>query len=262
MKQGIILVIFIFLCNTLPAQDIKRIACYHNTYDNSSGIIGITDTALYEYSWYSEAWLKFPSNGLNENSGQTMINEVAACENNSHNPSGIYVISDTSVHVYNYYSAYWYALPNTGLERTDGIVQLSDLTVRYDSIDDVVDVFVISGDHVYRYSRYLQSWSDLSNGGLNKLDQNSNPPYKMTISPNPLDKHGYLEFDLPHAGSKPVQLRLYTASGRFIQEHTIQPDKSGKGSIRLNTTKLTEGLYFYELKGSSFSHVRRFIKIE
>jgi len=261
MKQGISLVFLLFLSSILSAQDINRIACYHNTYDNSSGIIGITDTALYEYSWYSEAWLAFPSDGLNENSGHPVIHEVAACENNSHNPSGIYVVSDTSVHVYNYYAAYWYPLPNTGLERTDGIVQLSDLTVRYDSVDDAVDVFVISGGHVYRYSRYLQSWSDLSNGGLSKLNQISRPAGELSVSPNPLHNQGLLEFNVPANTSGPLKLRLYSASGRLIKEQVVHPDKSGYGSVQIETTELTEGLYFYEIKGSDFSHVRRFIRI-
>jgi hypothetical protein len=261
MKTTIPLLLFLLCKFSLPAQEIQRIAVYDNTYSTSSGILGITDTAIYEYSWYSENWLAFPSNGLARNEEAPIINEIAACNNNSHNPSGIYVISDTAVHVYNYYAAYWYPLANEGLQRVSGVVQLSDLSVRYDTEDDYVDVFVKSGNQIYRYNRYTQSWYAFPNTGLTKSEQNTISEIDIQLFPNPAKNKTTLEMKIPNSYRGDLTMHLYNRLGKHINTTTVKPDESGTLTIDLNLQDLSPGTYFYEITGEGFSHVRQFVKI-
>jgi len=261
MKTTIPLLLVLLLNLTLHAQEIQRIACYDNTYSTSSGLLGITDTAVYEYSWYAESWLAFPSNGLARNSEAPIINEITACNNNSHNPSGIYVISDTAVHVYNYYAAYWYPLGNSGLQRISGVVQISDLSVRYDTENEYVDVFVKSGDQIYRYNRYTQSWYALSNTGLTKTEMNQKSEFDMQIFPNPVKNNAKLEINFPDSERKNIEIHLYNRLGKHIHTRKISSNGGGTESIDLNLDNLSPGTYFYEITGEGFSHVRQFVKI-
>ncbi|MEA1873716.1 MAG: T9SS type A sorting domain-containing protein [Bacteroidota bacterium] len=262
MKTILPLLLFLLSNVALHAQEIHHIATYDNTYSTSSGILGITDTAIYEYSWYSENWLAFPSNGLARDEEAPIINEIAACNNNSHNPSGIYVISDTAVHVYNYYAAYWYSLENNGLQRISGIVQLSNLNVRYDTEDDYVDVFVKSGNQVYRYNRYTQSWYSLPNTGLTKAETNTQSEFEMQIFPNPVKNNAKLELNIKKNNLKDIEIHLYNRLGKHISTTTVQHNESGTLSISLNLHDLSPGIYFYEVTGEGFSHVRQFVKID
>ncbi len=106
--KNLILPLFLICIITLNAQTINKISVFDNTEYSSSGVIGITNSGVYEYSWFYDSWLSFPTEGLTITDDQPVIKEIATCNNLSHNPSGIYVISDTSVHVYNYYAEFWY----------------------------------------------------------------------------------------------------------------------------------------------------------
>jgi hypothetical protein len=261
MKTTLPLLLLLLSSLALHAQEIHRIATYDNTYSTSSGILGLTDTAVYEYSWYAETWLAFPSNGLARNEEAPIINEIAACNNNSHNPSGIYVISDTAVHVYNYYASYWYSLANDGLQRVSGIVQLSDLSVRYDTEDEYVDVFVKSGNQIYQYNRYTQSWYALPNTGITKAELKTTSEIDMQIFPNPAKNNSKLEMKIPNSYRGNLTIHLYNRLGKHINTTTVLPDGSGTITIDLNLQGLSPGTYFYEIKGDDFSHVRQFVKI-
>ncbi len=261
MKTIIPLLLLLVSNLNIYAQEIQRIAVYDNTYSTTSGIIGITDTALYEYSWYYDSWLSFPADGLSFFNGHPIITEVAVCNNNSHNPSGIHVISDTSVHVYNYYAAYWYAFPNTGLEQVDGKYDISDLSVRYVSEDDEVEVFVTSGNHVYKYNYYTQVWYQLTNNGLTEIEKSRANLAKTEAYPNPIKSDGILHIKLPKENNESIHIQVFDSAGKPVFSQNSAPSLDGIIRIELPIDKMKSGIYFYEISGKQFTHVKQFICI-
>jgi hypothetical protein len=263
MRTGLFSTIFfLFFLNTLLSQPIKKVSAYDNNYDSSSGIIGITDNGVYEYSWYYDEWLQIPNTGLCFIDGQAKIDEVSAFDNNSLNPSGIYVISDTAVFVYNYYSELWYDLKNNGLERIDGKVQLSDLSAHYVIADDDVDVYVKSGDYIYYYEWYLQQWYQLSNSGISKINQTNINKFNSSIFPNPLQLGSTICYNLPSNHNASIRIAVFSEDGKFIKEICNEIQSEGEHKFELNKTDFPSGIYYYEISGVNFSHSKKFISIE
>ncbi len=262
MKKTFTVTLGIALSILSFSQTISKISTFYNTYNDNSGIIGITDSGIYEYSWYFDEWLDFPTNGLTIVDGNAIVREVSACDNGSHNPSGIYVISDTSVHVYNYYAEFWYSLYNTGLERIDGVVQLSDLSAHYDAEYDDVDVYVKSGNHVYYYGWYTHQWYPLTNLGLTSKITETETEISISVFPNPIILGSRIEFNLPDNYKDFVKLAIFNEEGKLVKEMYFDKLCSGKHQFELNPDEFTKGIYFYELSGMNFSHVKKFIKFE
>ncbi len=259
--KNLFFAILIILSSIINAQTINKISVFDNTEYSSSGIIGITDNGIYEYSWYFDTWLSFPTAGLTYEGDDAIIKEVATCNNLSHNPSGIYVISDTSVHVYNYYTEFWYSLYNNGLERDGNTVLLSDLSVRYDIEDDDVDIYVKSGDHIYFYEWYFQQWYQLPNDGISKIESNHTDKNSIEIFPNPVALNSKITFTLPDSYNDFISIAVFSEDGKLVKEFTYNKIKGGEHTIELNTKEFTNGLYYFELKGVNFSHVKKFIKL-
>jgi hypothetical protein len=262
MKTSLLTAIGILIITLAFSQTVDKIAVIDNTYDNASGIFGMTDHSVYEYSWFYDQWMEFPTEGLNESEGSIIINEIAVCNNLSHNPSGIYVISDTSVHVYNYYSAFWYALYNNGLEREDGKVLLSDLSVRYDVEDDDLDVFVKSGEHVYYYEWYTQQWYQLPNEGITSKTTIHHEKIEMTMFPNPVSLNSTISYTLPDNYNGNIRIAIFSQDGKLVKEILQENQIGGKQTLELNVKDFSSGIYFYEISGVNFSHVKKFIKFE
>lgn len=262
MKKIFTFIIIICLSANLFSQSVKKVSAFDNTEYTSSGIIGITDNCVYEYSWYYDMWLSFPTEGLNEVEGEIKIDDLSTCNNYSHNPSGIYVISDTSVHVYNYYAEFWYALYNTGLERIDDIVQISDLSVRYDTEYEDEDVFVKSGEHIYYYEWYTQQWYPLTNDGLSTKSEIHHDPIKSSIYPNPVQLNSNIAFTLPESYNSDIDIAVFSEDGKLVKELHLDDVHGGENTIKLNAEEFKPGIYFYEIKGVNFSHVKKFIKFE
>ncbi|MBN2681257.1 MAG: hypothetical protein JXR58_02005, partial [Bacteroidales bacterium] len=162
------LLAFTFLAHS---QEVVLVAAYNNNYNGNSGIFGITNNAVYEYSWYYAAWLQLPVNGLPVVGGDVKIDLISTFDNNSLNPSGVYVFADSAVFVYNYYAELWYPLSNEGLCRVGGKAQVTSLSAHLDSESDYVYVYAVSCGSVYYYRWYYNDWLALSNDGIEtKLD--------------------------------------------------------------------------------------------
>ena len=262
MKTFTLSIIGLLIFSLSIAQSINKISTFDNNYNSNSGIIGITDSAIYEYSWYYDQWLEFPTTGLAIVDESPIINEVSAFDNNSHNPSGIYVISDTAVHVYNYYAEFWYALYNTGLERLEGVVQLSDLSAHLDLDTEDVDVFVKSGDHIYYYEWYTQQWYQLPNEGIATIGKVHSVDIEMSIFPNPVQLNSTISYNLPENYNAAVKIAIFSEDGKLVKEITENNQKGGNHEITLNVEDFASGIYFYEISGLNFSHVKKFIKFD
>lgn len=259
--QKYILILFLIVIGLVSnSQTIKRITAYDNNYDNSSGIFGITDHGVYEYSWYYEEWLQLPNNGLTFYEGQAKLDEISAFDASSINPSGVYVISDTAVFVYNYYSELWYPLYNAGLCRIEGKVQLSDLSAHYDVEDDYERIYVKSCENIYYYNWYMQNWSQLPNTGLNEKVIETTV-LDFHIFPNPVINNSSIIFTLPKEYEGNLRIAIFNEQGVFINEIINDNYTGGIYKIVPTELNLAPGIYFYEISGNNFTQAKKFIKL-
>lgn len=262
MKQLFFFFSLIIFSASAFTQTINKISTYYNGYNTTSGIIGINEFGIYEYSWYYAEWLSFPTNGLAIVGGKPKIDAVSAFDNSSLNPSGIYVLSDTAIHVYNHYAEYWYPLKNDGLNRVNGIIQISDLSAHNDAEDDQVYVFAKSGDFIYRYNWYLKQWYPLTNNGLSTKIFTESSNVKVDIFPNPVISNSKLKIDIPENFSGDLRLAFFNEDSKFIKEIVVHNLTTGAHEINLSTEGFDTGIYFCEIFGLNFSHVKKFIKFE
>jgi hypothetical protein len=257
-------ILTLIICASLSvnAQYLKKIAAFDNNYNDNSGIIAISDTAVYEYSWYMQKWMLFPSEGLTKNDGVPIINDISTFDNDSWNPSGIYVISDTAVFVYNYYAAIWYPIVNNGLPRHEGEVQISSLSAHKESSNEMVRLHVVADTAVYRYDWYGQNWYPLSNQGLILNKQNEGYlKHEFNNYPNPFDSNTKITYNLPDNYKGQIRIAVYDINGIFIKELNQSHNTGGNFEKELEFNDIPDGIYFYEISGNSFSHVRKMLKI-
>jgi len=262
MKNIIFILIFVYACNFADSQTIKRIASYDNTTTSSSGIIGIGDTAVYEYSWYYHEWLPFTNDGLTRKFGLPVINEIACFNNETVNPSGIYVISDTAVFVYNYYAAAWLPLYNTGLCRNNGLVQISDISGYKETSSGDNYIFVISDTATFYYGWYSQQWYPLSNEGLSVKNNKPANLFELKNYPNPVKKYSTIEYLLPVDFNDKIQIALFDSNGNFIKEIINKNQQGGKHKINLDCENLSQGIYFYEIVSKDFKQAKRIVVVK
>ncbi|MFH2143708.1 MAG: T9SS type A sorting domain-containing protein [Bacteroidota bacterium] len=257
-----------FFCTLIilssQSQNIRRIAVYDNNSSSSSGIIGFSDTTIFEYSWYYSAWLDFPNTGLVRKNGIPQIDEICSFDSGSGNPSGIYVVSDTTVFVYNYYVAEWLPLSNNGLVRINDTVQISDISAYLETSTSTERIFVISDTAVFRYDWYMQTWYPLSNSGLSAKSEMENATFENLLKnyPNPFSGSTTISYSLPEEYIGNVRLALFSNDGRFIKELINEVQNGGEHHLSLSGNDFVPGTYFYELLGDNFSHVKRMIVIE
>lgn len=264
MCRKIIYIILILsgLLNHLNAQYLKKISAYDNNYNNNSGIFAISDTAIYEYSWYFSRWHQLSSNGLVRNNGVPVINDISAFDNSSLNPSGIYVISDTAVFVFNYYTDFWHPLSNNGLIRDNGIVQLSSVSAHKEEGTGNVRVHVVSDTSVFRYNWHTQTWFQFPNEGLITFNKEfSKQTVEVSAHPNPFYDKTTISFSLPKDYSGKIRIALFSKNGEFIEEIKNYYNSGGEQSVEISGSKLKQGLYFYEISGSGFSQAKKLILI-
>ncbi|MFH2096891.1 MAG: T9SS type A sorting domain-containing protein, partial [Bacteroidota bacterium] len=217
-----------------------------------------------EYSWYLAKWMAFPSTGLTRVGGQPVIDNIACFDNNSVNPSGIYVISDTAVFVYNYYMAEWLPLHNTGLIRISGKVQISSLTAYKETDTGTNRIIVVSDTAVFRYDWYMQAWYPLSNDGLSpvKTSDASINPIDPEIFPNPTGEAPVLRFTVPESCMENIHVVIYDRQMKAVKDMMISNPGSGRTEITIDTQELNSGVYFTELVVCNYTQARRVIIIK
>ena len=264
MKPITLTFILIFVYNLGNTQTIKRIASYDNTTTSSSGIIGIGDTAVYEYSWYYHQWLPFTNDGLTRKFGVPVINEIACFNNESVNPSGIYVISDTAVFVYNYYVPGWLPLSTDGLCRNNGLPVISDISGYKETSSGDNYIFVISDTATFYYEWYYQKWYPLSNDGLSikKNNATNNDLFKTKNYPNPAKNYSIIEYLLPGNSTENVKIALFDRNGNFVKEIINQKQTPGKHKINLQLENLKSGIYFYEIVSNNLKQAKQIVVVK
>ncbi|GAB4280671.1 MAG: hypothetical protein Kow0068_04980 [Marinilabiliales bacterium] len=266
MKIFLNTILFILISGllfNLEAQNFKGLAAYDNTWSNSSGILIISDTAVYEYSWYFDEWLPFPNNGLVRVNNIPQIDAIACFNNETGNPSGIYVISDTAVFVYNYYTG-WIPLSNNGLCRNNGIPVINDLTCYKESSTGTNRILVISDTLVFQYEWYSQTWYPLSNQGLysNKINGNNQHEIIFTSYPVPASDISTIHYVLPENFNSRVQIALFSDDGKFLKLIIDEIQTTGEYNYDISTYGLKPGNYFYQINSSDFKKASHLVVVK
>ena len=95
-------------------------------------------------------------------------------------------------------------------------------------------------------------------GGVNSNTKN----FTLTVYPNPVNKNGVIEFELPESG--PVKLSISNVAGQVLRELYSGFKTKGVHKIPLNTQtfsvgKLSKGIYFVKLETNSSKKVQQII---
>ena len=81
--------------------------------------------------------------------------------------------------------------------------------------------------------------------------------YSLNIQHNPIYKTGVLNFTLPKLSD--VEITLYDATGRMVSKLASGRFSAGSHTVRLNASKLTNGVYFVHMKSNDFNTVKKVI---
>lgn len=237
------------------SQEIKKVAVYQSS-NNNSGIYAISDTCVYNYSWYYSEWLPFENNGLPRQGNLVSIREIAVYEKLDGSTSGLFVISDTAVYNYDWYLAEWFALPTNGLIRINNQPSLDHISAFYETAGSASGIHVVSGNKVFRYDWYLQKWLALPVIGT-KTDEIATESPSLFPFPNPAND--YLKIPVPEIDNA-ISVAIFSAEGKFVKE--IQnPEYHSSKTLIIDISDLLTGSYFYELSGSKTKKAQHFFKI-
>ena len=81
--------------------------------------------------------------------------------------------------------------------------------------------------------------------------------YGLNIKQNPIYKTGVLSFTLPKPSD--VEITLYDATGRMVSKLASGKFSAGSHTVRLNASKLANGVYFVHMKADNFNTVKKVI---
>lgn len=74
--------------------------------------------------------------------------------------------------------------------------------------------------------------------------------------PNPC--HDFMEIPIRSTNSVPIQVKIYDSQGRQVKNAASNYFTSGESNLRISTSDLEDGLYFYTITSSDFSLTREF----
>lgn len=261
-----IILIFFLLCfvwGRAFSQYIKKIAVFNSNTISYSGIYGIADTAVYNYSNYYHEWLPLSNDGLVRINNIVQLSSIAVYNDGTGTTEGLYVISDTAVFYYQWYYQTWVPLSNTGLIRHQDTVQLSDISLFQYEAGSNDGVFVVSDTAVFQYSWYEHLWYPLSNAGLYSTEKMMDKEcLAVKDFPNPFRDEISILYTLPANYNNIVRIALFDAKGCFINELVNEKQEEGQHIINLKAAGIEPGIYFYEICGNGFWQAKRVIKIE
>ncbi|OQA00813.1 MAG: hypothetical protein BWY70_00595 [Bacteroidetes bacterium ADurb.Bin408] len=266
MKRLIIaLCATLFLAPLAGAQKLQTVAAYDNQSSYTSGLYGLADTGVFRYSWYYHEWFPLENTGLTRVNDTIRVSALAVYNNKINNSSGIFVFSDTAVFNYNWITATWYALKNTGLPRLFNKPDIRMLTVYGDSgSSSNSTLFALTDTAVYRYSWFYQEWSPLPNTGLplpvNKAAKTAEQA--VTAWPNPFRHALDVRGTLPENYTGPVEMAVFDAQGRWLEHLVTQPNRSAEYVFKPDMSRWSPGMYFFEIKVGSFFKTIKAVKIE
>ena len=248
MKRIFTLTLLTFLFLFSKSQNIKHIAMFEGETLNNTGVYSATENTVYRYSYYFDEWFPLYMNGLPNISGDVNIIDLAVADTGTSYTSGIYIIADTAVFNYNWYTQEWYPLSNEGLIRIGGVAQLSEISVFGKGSSTDQKIFCISDTSVFKYEWFYPKWFALYNTGLSVKTQNI-PSSKTSISayPNPFHDRTKIVLDFKNSYTGDVEIAVYDINGKLVFSEKKKLFNSDKFEYSLN--KIFEsGTYFCEIK--------------
>ena len=265
MKKLFSLLIAIALFQCSYAQRINIIAAYDNQSSYTSGLYALQDTAIYRYSWYYQEWFSLDNTGLTRINDTIRISSLAVYNNKTSNSSGIFVFSDTAVFNYNWITATWYPLYNTGLPRILNKPDVRMLTVYGDSgSSSNSTIFALTDTAVYCYSWFYQEWWSLSNSGLAFSVKEDEPlnQIKVNAFPNPFNQDLSIRLKLPEEFNEKVKIAIFNEQGKLMKYY--EELKTGEDEITIvpDADNWPSGLYFFEIKAGKNYKTIKTIKIK
>lgn len=266
MKRIMALIyVALFLSPFAGAQKLQVVSAYDNQSSYTSGLYGLSDTGVFRYSWYYQEWFPLENTGLTRINDTIRVSALAVYNNKISNSSGIFVFSDTAVFNYNWITAIWYPLSNSGLPRQFNKPDVRMLTVYGDSgSSSNSTLFALTDTAVYRYSWYYQSWSPLPNTGLplaaNKAGKVTEPT--VVAYPNPFMQSPAISVTLPANYSGQVEMAVFNEQGVLVAHLVTQHNGGVDFIFKPDLSPYPPGMYFFEIKaGSDFKTIKA-IKVE
>jgi len=97
--------------------------------------------------------------------------------------------------------------------------------------------------------------------GINQIS--SVIPDKFTLQqnyPNPFNPETKIRFEVPQTDF--VKLIVYDLSGKIVEELVNEKLSSGAYEVNFSAKNISSGIYFYQIKTSSFTETKRMILIK
>ena len=89
-------------------------------------------------------------------------------------------------------------------------------------------------------------------------NKNENFKYNLTQNfPNPFNPSTIISYSLPVSGQ--VTLKVFDILGSEVAELVNEQKEAGKHTIKFDASKLTSGIYFYQIKAGDYSETRKLI---
>jgi len=131
-----------------------------------------------------------------------------------------------------------------------------------ENIDDSQTTFIIASDFCSINPSYYSTW-DFTNHKRNTATAVENPPYIPTSYelsqnyPNPFNPSTEIRFALPTEDI--VTLKIFNVLGQEIM--TLMHEKMGAGShtVRFDASKLTSGVYLYQISSGKFTETKKMV---
>jgi hypothetical protein len=78
--------------------------------------------------------------------------------------------------------------------------------------------------------------------------------------PNPFNPTTTISFSIKETGK--ISLRIYDTLGNLVDEIFNETKQPGEYKINYNASKLSSGIYLYELQNSKFTSVKKMILLK
>lgn len=141
---------------------------------------------------------------------------------------------------------------------TDYTEFATNITYNSTEIPDTIQILILiaNAPKIHLASYYILD--DLSLETSTGIAENSNiiNDYKLEQNyPNPFNPVTNIEFQVPHSGM--VSLKVFDVLGNEIITLINEEKPAGKYKIQFDASKLTSGIYFYELSADEFSDIKK-----
>ncbi len=171
----------------------------------------------------------------------------------------------------------WFSTPGASSYRIqcslDNSFDTSDVIFDYVTSDTtavISDSLEINTDYLWRVSCSNQFgwslwsttfWFKTLDPTAVKIDQEKEFSYELMQNyPNPFNPTTSIRYEIRNEGM--VQLKVYDILGKEVETLVNGRQPAGTHSVQFNGSKLSSGIYFYQLKAGSFTQTRKLLLVK